>query len=199
MPAPGFLTARASNSAQEKLAMDRDNVDLIGRPVHHSEIIRVRASKTRPADVLAYPAGGLVGAAADVLYTFDLNALGLPRGGLIVGATLVRNATGNAGTRFRAHIHNAVPPTFTNADRAAHPLLWANRAGRCGWIDFSSPNVGDAASGNDCQVYAGVLSNSQGIACDPTDGIIRALLTTRDAIATSDSAAAHDLELAIIL
>ena len=149
------------------------------RPVHHSEVLTLQVAKTRPADTTAYAAGDAQGAAADVVFAFDIGALGVP-GALLVGARLIRKDVTNVGQRHRLFIHDAVPPTLTNADNAAFPLIWANRAARRGWVDFVSPIVSDAAGG-DVAEFAGAMSNAQGIALAPADGIVRGVLTTRDA------------------
>lgn len=178
MSANSSTTYRNTAGAVETLAAQVGG-DAKKRPVHHSEVVSILSAKTRPNNTTAYAAGALEGATADVIFTFDFGALGVPAG-LIVGARLIRKDTAASPPRRRLFIHDAVPPTLTNADAAAHPLLWANRASRRGWIDFSSSIVSDAAGG-DMSEFAGALSNLQGIPVAPADGIVRALLTTRDA------------------
>jgi len=159
--------------------------DLAHRPIHHSEVIVVQAEKTRPADTTAYTAGDAIGDGASAVFTFDVGILGVPAG-LIVGARFARDVITDTGVRFRAEIHDAAPTTVPASDNAAGPILWANRATRRGWIDFAAPIVGEA-TGSNCLEYAGLLSNVQGIPFSATDGILRVLLTTRDAFTPAAS------------
>jgi len=195
------ILLRDQQGTPRPMATDKDSAGTpVHRPVHHSEVVEIQALKTRPANASAYAAGQLIGDGTTTLWTWDLNSYGLERGGLLIGATLTRQTAGtNLTTRFRLHLHDAVPASYNTTDRSDHPLLWANRVSRRGYVDFSSPNVGDSASGNDCQFYVGTLSNPQGILITPTDGIARGLLATRDAIATSESGIGYLLELQFIL
>lgn len=157
----------------------RDRADGIFVPVHHSDVITLQQVVARPANTTAYAAGAAIGAAADVKFTFDIAAAGIPAG-LIVAARLIRDQTTNQSVRFRAGVHDAAPNTLPAGDGAAAPLLWANRLSRRGWVDFSNPHVGVAA-GSNCADYAGVLSNPQGIPVNPTDGKLTLTLGTLDA------------------
>jgi hypothetical protein len=169
---PGDAVAVAANSG----------VGGVKRPVHHSEVVTITsATKTRPNNATPYDAGDLYGAATDVVFDFDLAAKGLQGGGLIIAARLLRKSTASSSVRFRAFVHDADLVTLTDADNAQHPLLWANAPSRCGWIDFSGPITGDAASGNDMLDYQGLLSAVQGIGVSPADHALRVVLTCRDA------------------
>lgn len=168
----------------------------VDRPIHHSEIIVLQALLTRPADTTAYAAGDAIGAAGDVVFVFNFGAVGL-KAGFITHARLIREDTGAAAPRFTAHIHDALPGTIPAGDNAAHPLLWANRASRRGLIDFSAPRASDAAGGT-CLEYAGVLSTTTGgIPFKAADGVVRAILTTRDAFVPG-SAKGYLLELGAV-
>lgn len=169
---PGDAVAVAANSG----------VGGVKRPVHHSEPVTINsAAKIRPNNTTPYDAGDLIGATADVVFDFDLAAKGLQGGGLIIAARLLRKSTASTSVRFRAFVHDDDLVTLTDADNAQHPLLWANAESRCGWIDFSGPITGDAASGNDMLDYQGLLSAVQGIAVSPADHALRVVLTCRDA------------------
>lgn len=178
------------------LASDQ-NGSLPHRPVHHSEVIRIQANKTRPADTTAYAAGDAIGASGSVVFTFDTGALGVPSG-LIVGARLIRDATTNTTVRFRGIVYDGAPTVASDADNAQFPLTWANRTVRRGYIDFSNPLTGDAASGNDCTDYTGVLNNPQGILFNAADGVVRMVLTTRDAF-TPEASKNYTIELDIVV
>lgn len=144
-----------------------------------SEIITLSATLTLPSSVSAYAAGDALGEANNVLFEFNFAAQGLPAG-IILGARLIRQETTNTAARFRAFVHDGVPPTLPAGDNAPHPLLWANRASRRGVIDFASPITTDAASGDACLDYEGVELSTRPIRF-AGDGIVRVVLTTRDA------------------
>lgn len=156
----------------------RTPTDGVNRPVHHSEVIALQREVTRPANVTAYIAGDAIGAAGDVKFQFDIKAAGIPSG-LIVAARLIRDQTTNASVRFRSIVHDALPASLPAADNDAAPLVYANRASRRGWIDFTNP-ISGLAAGSNCLEYAGVLSNPQGIPVDPADGVLTLVLSTLD-------------------
>lgn len=144
-----------------------------------SEIITLSATLTRPNDGTAYAAGDAIGTTGSVLFAFDFAAAGLPAG-IILGARLIRQETSTPTPRFRAFVHDGVPPTLPAGDNAPHPLLWANRASRRGVIDFTSPITTDAADAGACLDYEGVELSTRPIRF-AGDGIVRVILTTRDA------------------
>lgn len=179
--ADSSITMRSASGDTEAVAAN-SGVGGVKRPVHHSEVVPLTSAvKTRPNNTTPYDPGDLIGAAADVVFSFDLDAAGLQGGGLIIAARLMRKSTASTATRFRAFVHEAAPASLNNADNAQHPLVWANAVSRSGVIDFASPILGDAASGNDMIEYHGVLSAVQGIGVAPADNILRVLLTCRDA------------------
>lgn len=170
----------------------------IHRPVHHSELLVVTEAKTRPNNTTPYDAGDLIGAAADVVYEFDIGAAGMTGGGMIVGARLLRRSTLSTATRFRAFVHDAAPATLANADGSAFPLLWANALSRRGWVDFAAPESGDVADASDMLDYVGILSNVQGIPIFPADGRVRLLLTCRDGW-TAEALEEFALQLSLVI
>ena len=170
---------RILTAVGERKLASNTGTDTRHRPVHHSEILTMQVAKTRPNDTTPYAAGDVQGAASDVVFSFNIGAAGYS-GALIIGARLIRKDVTNTAQRHRLMIHDEVPASLTNADNAAHPLLWANRTSRRGWIDFASPVLSDA-SGGDVAEFQGALSNVQGIAVAPADGIVRCVLVTRDA------------------
>lgn len=169
-----FKNILDSAGATVKMAGRQDAAGIF-HPVHQSEIVTVQTSLQRPNDTTAYTAGDMV----CVLFTFDIGALGLTGGGVITGSRLIRDVTTDQTVKFRAFVHNAVPATPPAGDNAPAPLLFANRLSRRGWIDYVTPITGDAA-GSDSLEYPGLLSNAQGLPVDPSDGIVRVMLTTRD-------------------
>lgn len=177
MPAMSFKSIFNMLGVETKMA-GREDAAGVFRPVHHSEVITLQQEVTRPADTTAYLAGDAIGAAGDVKVTFDIQANGIPAG-LIVAARLIRNNVNNASVRFRAGIHDAAPATVPAGDNAPSPLLYANKASRRGWVDFTNPLTG-AAVGSDSLDYAGVLSNAQGVPVNPADGKLTLILSTLD-------------------
>ncbi|MBA4792276.1 MAG: hypothetical protein H2041_01270 [Phenylobacterium sp.] len=170
--------------------------DGIDRPMHHSEIIVLQATLIRPADTTAYVAGDAIGAADTAIFEFNFGAAGL-KAGFITHARLIREDVGVTAPRFVAHIHDAAPAAAPAADNAPHPLLWSNRVSRRGLIDFTSPRASDAPGGT-CLEYAGVLSTTTGgIPFKAADGIVRAIVSTRDAFGPG-SAKATLLELGAV-
>lgn len=194
MPAMQSTSVFDKDGTETKLARRRGG-DTIDRPVHHSEVITLQQEITRPADTTPYAAGDAIGAAADVKVTFNIQGAGIPSG-LIVAARLIRNNVNNASVRFRAGVHDAVPATLPAGDNAPAPLLYANRASRRGWVDFTNP-ISGVAAGSDCLEYAGVLSNPQGIPVNPADGVVTLTLSTLDAF-TDASAAKYALEIDLV-
>ncbi len=198
MTARHFSSFRdAITGLSRKMATNRRASDDVERPVHHSEIVIIQATLVRPADATPYAIGDAIGTAATCLFLFDFGAAGLPSG-FITHARLIREAQTPTAPRFRGHVHDALPGTLPAADNAPHPQLWANRASRRGWVDFPTPTASDAADAAACLEYAGVLSGSTGgIPFDAADGIVRMILTTRDAF-TPESAKGYCLELGAV-
>ncbi len=191
----GFKSLLDKDGAEIKM---RGYLDAAGvfHPVHQSEIYSIQQSQTRPANTTPYTAGDYIGPAVGAAMQFDIGALGLGAA-LIVGARLIRNQTTNSTVRFRAIVHDAALASTPAADNDAHPLLWTNRASRRGWIDFSGALSGFGAGGDSTE-WSGYLSNTQGIAVAPADGIIRATLLTLDAF-TPESAAISLIELDLVV
>lgn len=153
------------------------------RPVHHSEVITIRAALTRPANTTPYAVGDALGSAASAVFEFDLDAAGIGAG-LIVSARLIRSSVNNTSVRFRGFIHDAAPAAVPAADNDPAVISFANSATRRGWVDFANPIVG-----SDCADYAGVLSNPQGVVVSPAagDSKARLILTTLDGFAPDAS------------
>lgn len=194
MPAMTFKSIYDLAGIETKMA-GRLGADGIFRPVHHSDVITLQVEVTRPANTTAYTAGDAVGAAGDVKFNFDLAAAGVPAG-LLVASRLIRNVVTNPSVRFRAGVHDAVPATLPAADNDAAPLLYANRASRRGWVDYSVSLAGLAA-GSDCLEYAGFLSSPQGIPVNPVTGILTLVLSTIDGF-TPGSAEKFVLEIDLV-
>lgn len=167
----------------------------VDTPVHHSQSHRLFVVKTCPNSVANYAQGDAIGAADDVVFEFNIGALGY-KSATIIAARLARKATAVVAPRFRVWLHDAPLATLTNADDAPKPLLWANVASRAGHIDFVSPIASDAPGG-DMLEYIGQLSDQQGLIMRPADGIIRALVTTRDAFARV-ALEAYGLQLSVV-
>jgi hypothetical protein len=194
MPAMTFKSLFDKDGVETKMA-GRLGADGIFRPVHHSDVITLQVEVTRPANTTAYIAGDAIGAAADVKFQFDLAAAGVPAG-LLVASRLIRNVVTNPTVRFRAGVHDALPATVPAADNDPAPQLYANRASRRGWVDYSVSMAGLAA-GSDCLEYAGYLSSPQGIPVNPSNGILTLMLSTIDGF-TPGSAEKFVLEIDLV-
>lgn len=110
----------------------------------------VGVTLTRPADTTAYAAKDAVSdsTSAPTVLTFANLARINAGSGYIVKARLMTNQSANIA-RFRLHLYHTAPTAIN--DNAAHALLWANRANRIGYIDFSACQTegsgSDAANG----------------------------------------------------
>lgn len=197
MPAtPVFKNILDSAGNAIKMAMRLSSADTGYRPIHHSEVVTIQATKTRPADTTPYTAGDSVSDASTGGFSFDVGALGIPAG-IIVATRMVRDVVTDTSVAFRAMVHDAAPATAIPADNNPHPMLWNNAPSRRGWIDFSNPISGDAA-GSNCLEYAGFLSSVQGIPYSAADGILRVGLVTRAAF-TPTASANYTIELDIVV
>jgi hypothetical protein len=146
------------------------------------------ATFARPADTTAYAALDVVGAGA--LITFAGAGRVAAGSGLIVKARLMV-AQAACTARHRLHLYHTAPAVI--ADNAPLAMLWANRAGRIGYIDF--PALATEGTGSDC---AGALApwDRLAYACAAGDTAIYGVLETLDAY-TPGNAAAYFLELTV--
>lgn len=107
-------------------------------------------SITRPADVIAYDANDALSnsTTAPAVLTFANAARVSGLGGYITKARMTMNSAVVTNAVFRLWLFT-VAPTPVN-DNAAFPLLWANRASRLGYIDFTLATEG---TGSDSAEY----------------------------------------------
>lgn len=114
--------------------------------VVNSPIAVATASFTRPSDTNAYAASDVVcnSTSAPALLQFS-NILPVAGGdGVILNARGFVQGTG-FNTALRLHLYKVNTITPLN-DNAAFTLLWANRANRVGFIDFTGWQTGGSGS-----------------------------------------------------
>jgi len=136
------------------VAVSSGSVDVTTLPageVHLGEVggkgSVVAVTLTRPNDTNAYAAKDAVSdsTGSPTVLTFTNVARVNAGTGYIVKGRLLTDQSTNVA-RFRLHLFN-VSPTAIN-DNAAYTLLWANRAGRLGYIDFDACQT--EGTGSDC-------------------------------------------------
>lgn len=101
----------------------------------------ITATFTRPADTTAYAASDVVcnSTSSPAVITFTNIAKEAGGNGYIMSARLNKSTTTTTNANFRLYLYTVAPTPI--ADNAAFTLLYANRASRIGWIDFSSMNT----------------------------------------------------------
>jgi hypothetical protein len=107
--------------------------------------VEVSTTLARPADTNAYSATDAVSTSTTTpsVLTFTNVARNAQGSGYLVKANLMTNQKTNSA-RHRLHLFN-IAPTAIN-DNAAQTLLWANRAGYVGSIDFAGLATEDATA-----------------------------------------------------
>lgn len=118
---------------------------------------RVSATFTRPADTTQYAANDVVcnSTSAPAVLTFAGMARGNGMGGRILTARHIKNNTTTTSATFRLWLYRTAPTPIN--DNAQFPLLWANRANRLGFVDFSHSTAGSGSDSSSSQVtFAGV-------------------------------------------
>ena len=149
---------------------------------------------TRPADTTAYAAQDVVSnsTSAPALLVFSNAARALGGSGLILSARHMKNSTTTAGASYRLMLysHNIVTPINDNAQ---FTMLFANRATRIGFIDFTHLAGG---TGSDA---TGALSTFLNLpfVCNAAHSSLWGILTVTSAY-TPTSAEQHYIELSIV-
>jgi hypothetical protein len=118
---------------------------------------RVSASFTRPNDTTAYAASDVVcnSTSAPAVLTFSGMARSLGGSGRVLTARHVKNSTGTTNASFRLWLYRTAPTAIN--DNAQWPLLWANRANRLGFADFSHTTGGTGSDSTSSIVtFAGI-------------------------------------------
>lgn len=97
---------------------------------------------TRPADTTQYAANDAVtnSTSAPTILEFTNAARVSGGSGLILSARHIKNNTATTNASFRLWIYRSTA-TAVN-DNAQFPLLWANRANRIGFVDFTHTTQG---------------------------------------------------------
>lgn len=156
-------------------------------------IVFPSASFTRPADTIAYTALDVVSnsTSTPALIEFTNAASTLGGNGVILSARHMKSSVTLANASFRLVLYRIGTVTPV-ADNAQFPMLWANRANRLGWIDFTHASGG---TGSDASA---ALSTYVGLPfiCDVSTSSLFGILTAQAAYAPS-SAEQHYIELAI--
>jgi len=148
------------------------------------------ASFTRPADTTAYAAQDAVSDSTTAPTVLTFAGAGRANGGsgLILSARHLKSNTTLAS--YRLHLYR-VAPTAIN-DNAQFPLLYANRANRVGFIDFSHATGG---SGSDSTSALSTFVNLPFV-CDAASVSLFGILVATAAY-TPTSGEQHFIELAI--
>jgi hypothetical protein len=100
------------------------------------------ASFTRPADTTQYAANDAVtnSTSAPTILEFANSARTSGGSGLILSARHVKSSTTTTNANFRLYLYRATVSSVN--DNAQFPLLWANRANRIGFVDFTHTTQG---------------------------------------------------------
>jgi hypothetical protein len=117
---------------------------------------RVNATFTRPNDTAIYAALDVVSnsTSAPAVMTFAGMARGNGGSGRILSARHIKNSTTVTAATFRLWLYRTAPTPIN--DNAQFPLLWANRANRLGFIDFSHTTQGTGSdSSSSLVLYVG--------------------------------------------
>jgi len=148
----------------------------------------VSATFTRPADTAVYAAGDAVSnsTSAPTILSFAGAARASGGSGLILSARHIKNNT--TAANFRLWLYRETAAAVN--DNAAFALLWANRATRIGFIDFSHTTGG---AGSDSSSSLATFVNLPFIA---TGTALFGQLTTTGGY-TPANAEQHFIELAI--
>ncbi len=150
------------------------------------------ASFTRPADTSAYQAQDVVSnstTAPSVLTFADVARLN-GGSGLILSARHIKNSTTVTGASYRLHLYRSAPAAIN--DNAPFTLLFANRANRVGFIDFTH---GSGGAGSDASNALTTFANLPFV-CAAGSRNLFGILTMLSAY-TPASAEQHFIELAI--
>lgn len=118
---------------------------------------RVSATFTRPNDTTQYAASDVVcnSTSAPAVITFAGMARGLGGSGRILTARHIKSSTTVTAATFRLYLYRTAPTPIN--DNAQFPLLWANRANRLGFIDFSHTTQGTGSDSSSSMVpFAGI-------------------------------------------
>jgi hypothetical protein len=150
------------------------------------------ASFTRPSDTTAYAAQDIVcnSTSAPVVLTFSGAGRANGGSGIILAARHLKSSTTTTGATYRLHLYK-VAPTAIN-DNAPFTLLYANRANRIGFIDFSHAAAG---TGSDATNALTTFANLPFV-CDSAASALYGLLVVTSAY-TPTSGEQHFIELSI--
>ena len=152
----------------------------------------VTDSFTRPSDTNAYAAQDVVSnsTSASGVLTFVNAARAIGGSGIIMSARHLKSSATINGATYRLHLYQ-VAPTAIN-DNAQFTLLYANRASRIGFIDFSHSTGG---TGSDSSHALATMQNLPFV-CDASLRSLFGILVVTGAPAQT-SGEQHFIELAI--
>lgn len=151
---------------------------------------RVSATFTRPSDTTQYAASDVVSnsTSAPAVLTFSGMARGNGGGGRILTARHIKNNTATTSASFRLWLYRTAPTPIN--DNAQFPLLWANRANRLGFVDFTHTTAGSGSDSSSSMV----LFTGLDYVCDAAARDLYGILITT-ATYTPASGEQHFIEL----
>jgi hypothetical protein len=173
--------------------VDGDRIDVFKIRGVDDPIPLTTASFTRPGDTAPYAANDVVcnSTSAPTLLEFPSAAAGLGKGGVIVSARHMKTGTTTAGATFRLQLYRVGTVTPIN-DNAQFAMLWANRANRVGFIDFTHQIAGTGSDTTSAlTTYVGLP-----FVCNAATSSLFGVLTVTAAY-TPGNAEQHYIELAI--
>lgn len=153
----------------------------------------ITASFTRPADTTAYAAQDVVcnSTSSPTVLTFASAGRYPGSSGLILSARHMKSNTTTSGASYRLHLYRVAPTAL--ADNAQFTMLYANRANRIGFIDFTH---GVGGTGSDCTNALSTFVNLPFL-CDAAAVNLFGVLTVTSAY-TPASAEQHFIELHVV-
>lgn len=117
-----------------------DQFDSLFKGNQENSVKTVSDEFSRPADIVAYAVKDVVGDGTTRSFTIgDVNG----QSGIIKKARLISNDKALVG-QFRVHIYNTAPTAI--ADNAPNTILYVNKSGYVGFIDFAAMITEDTAS-----------------------------------------------------
>ncbi len=168
---PEFGQATMANSMPVVIASDQ-TLEVQGN------IAVVAASFTRPADGAAYLAGDVVAnsVGAPTILTFANIARVIGKGGFLSKARIWTDDKTNVA-RYRLHLYNTSITML--GDNVPNTLLWANRVGYIGYIDFDAMSTENGTAATDVATTQNLALKMEYISGASRD--IYGVLTTLDA------------------
>lgn len=154
----------------------------------------VSANFTRPADTTAYAAQDVVSNSTTAPSLLTFSGVGRVNGGsgVILSARHLKSGTTTTGATFRLHLYTVNTVSLIN-DNAPHAMLYASRASRVGFIDFTHSVAG---TGSDCTNALATFVNLPYV-CDAATTALYGRLVVTSAY-TPTSGEQHFIELGVV-